>query len=494
MAIIHSFKALCFCITFITFLAPLTPAAELASGSGEPNEPSQTAVTIELTKLDVNDTNLELRYKIKNNTDHDVWICDSVHTNRTFKFEVFLAEDTKTLIIRRRLDVPTSAIWRGDPPSGRYICLRPGEDLPESLSLNLPVQSSLVYADHGRTQVTQNARCLSLEIGFYDEDLPRLVYSILKEAEKFPGFDVDSSFDIKKIYFRGVMLRGSIGSLSYFEKFIKNPYGADGVYIGYTGQDFTGEKVLRIVVDGVSIPYEGYVQSTSNAGSNNDPNNNEEKVVTVELTKLDVNDTNLELQYKIKNGTDHDVWICDNVNTIANPFEVFLAKDAQTLVIRKRLDVPSSHIWHAQPGSWYVRLRPGEELPQSLSLNLPVQSSFVFASAGRTRVTQNARCLTLEIGFYDEDLPALIRSILQEADKFSGTFDADSAIKKEYFRGLWVRGSLGFIGLEEAYNKGRFMILYSYQALTGEKVLRIKIDGVSIPYKGAVQIDTTVRI
>ena len=33
----------------------------------------ESAVNIELTKLDVNDTTLELSYKIKNNTDHDVF-------------------------------------------------------------------------------------------------------------------------------------------------------------------------------------------------------------------------------------------------------------------------------------------------------------------------------------------------------------------------------------------------------------------------------------
>ena len=49
------------------------------------------------------------------------------------------------------------------------------------------------------------------------------------------------------------------------------------------------------------------------AESGDDPNNMEEKVVTIELTKLDVNETTLELSYKIKNNTDHDVWICDDV-------------------------------------------------------------------------------------------------------------------------------------------------------------------------------------
>jgi len=233
------------------------------------------------------------------------------------------------------------------------------------------------------------------------------------------------------------------------------------------------------------------------AGDGDDPDGEEETAVTIELTKLDVNDTNLELRYKIKNNTDHDVWICDNVNKIAIPFEVFLAKDAQTLLLRKRLDVPSSIIWRTQPTGKYVRLGPGEDLFESLSLNLPVQSSFVFASAQRlTRVTQNARCLTLEIGFYDEDLPGLILSIIQEADKFSGSrFDPVTAMKKEYFRGLLVRNRMGNVpNIIEAHSKGQVFIDYSWQALTGEQILRIVVDGVSIPYEGGVQIDSTCRI
>jgi len=66
-------------------------------------------ITITITKLDVTDTNLELNYKIKNGSKHDIWICDSVTgVYGGPDFEVFLTEDTKTFVIRRRLDVPTN--------------------------------------------------------------------------------------------------------------------------------------------------------------------------------------------------------------------------------------------------------------------------------------------------------------------------------------------------------------------------------------------------
>ncbi len=226
------------------------------------------------------------------------------------------------------------------------------------------------------------------------------------------------------------------------------------------------------------------------ADSVEDPNNKERKNVTIELTKLDVNDTTLELGWKIKNNTDHDVWICDSIGSEIN-FEVYMAEDNRTLVIRRRLDVPSHYGWRSPPSGRYVRLHPGEIRPESLLLNLPVQFRFVYASRG-TKVTKCARYIALEIGFYDEDLPALIRSILQEAEKFSGTVsDIDVAIFKDYFRGLWVRerfGSLKFFDAinKDPYSEGWVEFYYPYQALTGEKILRILVDGVSIPYDGYV--------
>jgi len=46
-----------------------------------------------------------------------------------------------------------------------------------------------------------------------------------------------------------------------------------------------------------------------------DPNNKEIKDVAIILTNLDVNDTTLELSYKIKNNTDHDVFTVSRSGT-----------------------------------------------------------------------------------------------------------------------------------------------------------------------------------
>jgi hypothetical protein len=224
----------------------------------------EAAVTIVLTKFDVNDINLELAWKIKNDTDHDVWVCDTVRTPRP-KFDVFLSADLKTLQIRRSLDVQTSRIWRYGPPTGRYVRLLPGEDLTESLVLNLPVESSFVYATKS-TEVTKYASCIALEIGYYDEDLPALVRSIIQEAEKFSS-TFNANFTIKIDYFRGLVVKTIFGSLEDFDSLNKDPYNDGNVLIPYSEQALTGEKVLQIYIDGVSIPYQGGVQLVSQAGN-----------------------------------------------------------------------------------------------------------------------------------------------------------------------------------------------------------------------------------
>jgi hypothetical protein len=62
-------------------------------------------VSIIITKFQVNDQALELGLKIINDTDHDIWICDSVNTDGVRDFEVFMAEDNQTLVVRRRFDL-----------------------------------------------------------------------------------------------------------------------------------------------------------------------------------------------------------------------------------------------------------------------------------------------------------------------------------------------------------------------------------------------------
>ena len=148
---------MCFVITVSTH----------TDGSDELNVENETEVTIVLTKFDVNDTSLEMDWKIRNNTDHDVWTCESIHMFSP-QFEVFLDKDAKTLVIRRQFNIPKEegVIWEL-PKRGLFVRLRPGQEKAESLSLEVPVQPSPVYGL--LHEDSEFASRLTLEIGFFNE-------------------------------------------------------------------------------------------------------------------------------------------------------------------------------------------------------------------------------------------------------------------------------------------------------------------------------------
>ena len=226
-----------------------------AESANDPNNEEGKVVTIELTKLDVNDTKLELGWKIKNNTDHDVWICDDMIVETDSDLEVYLSEKERILIIRIRLDVPT-AFWVQTNSTGRYVLLRPEQERTESVSLAVPVEPCRVYATELATSLY--ARRLVLEIGFYDEDLPKLIRDILEIAEKLNCLEYsEHTTDLFMCYFKGAWIAQLFGGLSGFEE---NTYkeGSEEINIPYTRQQLSGEQVLQIEVDGVHIPYLGY--------------------------------------------------------------------------------------------------------------------------------------------------------------------------------------------------------------------------------------------
>jgi len=123
-------------------------------------------------------------------------------------------------------------------------------------------------------------------------------------------------------------------------------------------------------------------------------------------------------------------------------------------------------------------------------IDLPVAGKFVYASEGEEPVTDTVRRVALEIGYYDENLPALVRNIIEMANKLGAqTWFTYPDWLKTYFRGLAVRNALeGFNVLNrDPEAEGRVYIEHSRQALTGEKALRVEINGVGIPYNGRVQ-------
>jgi len=474
---------------YISFMAMLVVLMLVISGDVSAEE-QNSDVSLTITKFHVNDQILELSWKITNDSDHDVWICDGRTTG--YYFDSFLDKDNETLKIMKRSDLPKQQGWE-HWPWVRFIRLHPGQDKEDSISLTVPVRPQTEFGhSFGNAEY---ARRMAIEIGFYDEDLRGLILNIVDLTEQLScdpnvlSSIVTPDAQILERFFAGV----DIAQVFHDESFrgFRNKVLSDGdeISMPYMDQFLHGEQVLRIEVDGVSIPYKSSYPPLTDEPSQS---KTEPAGVKMALTGFDVNDTTLELSYKIKNNTDHDVWICDSVSVFTGPdFEVYLSEDEQSLLIRRRLDVPTDVVWTQCPYGRYVLLRSGQERTESLSLAVPVTPRLMFA--GGLATSDHARRLVLEIGFYNEDLPGLIRDILEMAEKLNCAHldpsEYRTAFFMHYFKGIWIAHKL-FGGLsqfeEYTYKEGseEINIPYTWQKFNGEQVLRIEVDGVHIPYLG----------
>ena len=220
------------------------------TNSGSDVNTKVTAVTIVLTNVNLTEKILELSYQIKNDSGQDIWLYESSSLDYNNNFEVAMAEEGQTLLIRRRLDVPITG-FPVEQPFGRYIRIPKSGSRKRSLLLLLPVRSHRVLLARRRTsKVIQYAKCLVIEIGFYSGDLPGMIVDMLEEAERDPkkkhvndwGYPIDaigwldSSVHFNRIN-EGVQDRG------------------EQLVIPWTNQTLKGEQVLRTTADDLHIPY-----------------------------------------------------------------------------------------------------------------------------------------------------------------------------------------------------------------------------------------------
>ena len=204
---------------------------------------------IVLNELKVSDNTLNLHYEIRNDSKHDIWICDDINLDDFSHFEAFMAKDSQTLLIRRRLDVPLEGISRNQP-IGRYIRLEAGQNRSESLLLTMPVHVRPVFTSGAPTQGIEYATRLTIEIGFYAKDLRGMVRSILEEAEKSPS----TTPIVYPVY--GTTIKDWLGGLFYFNEINEGLRAKDEqIVIPWTDQALKGENILRITIDGVRILY-----------------------------------------------------------------------------------------------------------------------------------------------------------------------------------------------------------------------------------------------
>jgi len=477
-------------VLFIALTVGILPliCPKAAFGEASANE-QNSGVSMTITKFQVNDQTLELGWKIINNSDHDVWICDGLHPGDIT--EIFLDPDAETLVIRRRFDLPmiygvdTSKVLQGS-----YIRLRSGHEKVDSISLDVPIEPHRSFGQSLGN--AENAVRVALEIGFYDEDLPGMILQIVEVAEKINCDLGVSSLGIQKIsdrFFGGWAVAKIFKYNDFFRESVTS--GGDEVRIPYMGQVLHGEQVLRLVINDVLIPYRSNYPPLTDEPTQSET---EPAGVTMALTDFDVNDTNLELSWKIINNTDHDVWICESMSRDYPPplFEQFLDEDAKTLVIRKLFDLPMS--WYEYPpiGGRYVRLRPSEEKAESVFAALPVRP-YRMTVANKVTNAEYAERLALEIGYYDEDLPALILEIVEKSEHLNIDFSVgyhgfSKGVRDRFFGGpivaLLFKGMLDFEPSVRSADADGEMWMPDLDGIRmGEKILRIEIEGVSIPYK-----------
>ena len=251
-------KSLIMIVVLYLLILPATQAQAKADNNAVVNN-KPGAPTITITRLDVNDTTLELSYEIENDSGQDVWILMALdRTGATTS--VFMDEDDRTLLIRRRLDVPARPERASFPTcNGRYLRLCAGRIQSESVSLAIPVHPKHGLGVGGRkARGLEYATRLAIEIGYYSGDLPGMVRRIIEEDEKNPRI-----IPVVDRYYTNT-ISGWFGGLVGFNKLNELVRSRDDeVLIPFTSQAFTGEKVLRITVDDLHIPYEEKVDLTT---------------------------------------------------------------------------------------------------------------------------------------------------------------------------------------------------------------------------------------
>jgi len=201
------------------------------------------AFKIVLTALDLNEKTLNIRYEIRNDSEHDIWILAGTGDSSVDASP--LLDDDRTFIIWQKLDVPRLVF--SEMFYGRYVRLPAGKIQTESVSLTFPVHLHYNHEVGQKAQDFDYATRLVIEIGYYVGDLPGMIRSILEKAEKNDDGSINDSLrDIKDCF----------GGLLYFNKQNERLRQRDEeILIPYTGQALKGEQVMRISIDGLLIPF-----------------------------------------------------------------------------------------------------------------------------------------------------------------------------------------------------------------------------------------------
>ncbi len=131
-------------------------------------------VTMTIVESKVTEETLDVRYRIINGLQRDIWICESMFASPIgggTDYEVYLSEDEESLVVRRRLNVPGIGREFVVPPVATYLRLSGGQQRLESIILPLPVRPVMLFYPRRSLNVASVTH-LRMEIGYHESTLP----------------------------------------------------------------------------------------------------------------------------------------------------------------------------------------------------------------------------------------------------------------------------------------------------------------------------------
>jgi len=152
---------------------------------GSSSDVNSKGISLNITDLKISQDRLDLQYEVRNDSEHEIWLCDDVDVNTPIDFETITSIDGSTLAIRLRLGVPIGW-WCFEPPRAKYVRLMPREHRRASIWLTVPVRQQPVFAGRSahHPEELKKARRLVLEVGYLEGNLRERTGKLVDEARR----------------------------------------------------------------------------------------------------------------------------------------------------------------------------------------------------------------------------------------------------------------------------------------------------------------------
>ena len=209
-------------------------------------------VAIHCDRLEVADPFVELRYRISNDSGHDIWVCQTNGDNPGF--EVFLSDDDTKLTIRRRhsfwLAEKMWVVEEGVYRYAEYVRLPAGETRVESLLLALPIHHQGYFDGHGLrfsdgaefSNRSAYADRVTLEIGYFTEDPLAAIFATWGEEMKTAKRRFDGHFS------------GGLSRLAVVNEHMRGRDERALFDVEVSGRSLKGERSMRLELGDQQIP------------------------------------------------------------------------------------------------------------------------------------------------------------------------------------------------------------------------------------------------